>query len=341
MAEPTARHPRSHATLGDIIAAALLAFGALAENRRGRERHGYRAWLTAVPIVLVNFVAFYGQFSYFQAHRHPVPGVIIPPAVSVVVALALESMAVYLAWSAHVARLKGDTALRLRLGSYLTGLGIGVLNYSHFCRPGWRPDTFAVACGVASVASPLLWGIYSNRESRDDLKAQDQIEDHGVRLGFTRSFYHPLRSFLVRSRAAWTAENRPAEAIKLVKPPKWMRPRDLAPAASPGEVTPRPSAPQAPPSAPRTREPRQAADRRAARKPELTAARPASLARLSEAEQAVALDLMGAEKLPGRDKLARTDPRLEGRRRSAWRVLQTVQAGRNGGGSHGVDDQPS
>jgi len=325
MAEPNLRSPRSR-VLGDIITAALLAFGAAAENRRGRKRGGHRAWLAAVPIAAVNFVAFYGQFSYFQAHRHPIAGVTIPAAVSAVVATALESIAVYLAWQAHVARLRGDSAFRLRLGAYLTGLVIGALNYSHFCDPGWRPNAFAVAFGLASVVSPALWGIHSNRESRDALKAQELIEEHAVRLGATRWFFHLYLSFRVMFRATWTGENRPAEAIKLVDPPKWARSKNPASAAA-----------GTPPSVPRAREPRPAERDavRAARKRGLTAAPAADLAALSENERAVALDLMHVPALPGRDKLAATEARLNGNRGSAWRVLQAVRAGRNG--HHDVD----
>jgi hypothetical protein len=333
MAEPILREPRSRA-LGDIIAAALLVFGAAIENRRGRKRGGHRAWLAAVPIAGVNFVAFYGQFSYFQAHRHPIPGVTIPAAVSAVVATALESIAVYLAWQAHVARLKGDSAFRLRLGAYLTGLVIGALNYSHFCDLGWRPNAFAVAFGLASVISPALWGIHSNRESRDALKAQELIEDHAVRLGATRWFFHLYRSFRVMFRATWVGENRPAEAIKLIDPPKWARGKDSDPA---------PAAAGPPPSAPRKREPRPAEGdaARAARKPGLTAVPPVTLAALSEAERVIALGLMGTQPLPAVRKLA-GDPRLPGslatRRRHAGRILEAVRAGRNGGGHRGVDD---
>jgi hypothetical protein len=314
--------------------------GTRAENRRAREHGSHRAWLAAVPIVLVNFVAFYGQFLYFQSHRHPVPGVTIPSAVSAVVATALESIAVYLAWQAHVARLKGDSALRLRLGAYLTGLGIGALNYSHFCEPGWRPDTFAIAVGVASVFSPVLWGIHSNRESRDDLKVCDQIEDHAVRLGFTRSFFYPFLSWKVRRRAAWAGENRPAEAIKLVAPPKWdMRELTRHPAGNQTQTArehldSRGAGQAAGPAATRRRH-RQPRPQRTGSRAGLVpgrAARTAGLAVASEVRAQVVLDLLGVQSLPSVRHLARDDARLNGSVRTAAGVLQEVRAKRNGAG---------
>jgi hypothetical protein len=198
---------------GQIAAAAVLACGVMFERARS-----HRAWLAAIPIIAVNFVAFFGQLSFFQANRVievSAQPVTIPLAVAVIVALALESIAVYLAWQAHIARKAHDSALRLRLAAYLVALVIGAVNYSHFCAPHWRPTAFAVVFALASVISPALWGVHSNRESRDDLKAQDLIEDHGVRLGLTRWFWHPWRSLMVQSLAAWAGENRPAAAIAL------------------------------------------------------------------------------------------------------------------------------
>ena len=131
------------------------------------------------------------------------------------VALALESIAVYLAWQAHLAQLADDSALRLRLAAYGIALLIGALNYSHFMRPGWRPTVAAVTFGMMSAISPWLWSVHSRRVSRDALKARGLIEPHAVRLGATRWTWHPWRSACVMWRATWLGETDPAKAIAL------------------------------------------------------------------------------------------------------------------------------
>ena len=168
----------------------------------------WRGWLAAVPIVLVNAVATGAQLGFWRAH--------LPAAQAVMVALALESIAIYLAWQAHLAQLADDSALRLRLAAYGFALVIGTLNYSHFMLPAWRPTVAAVTFGLMSAVSPWLWSVHSRRASRDALKARGLIEPHAVRLGATRWAWHPVRSARVMWHATWLGETDPAGAIALV-----------------------------------------------------------------------------------------------------------------------------
>lgn len=168
----------------------------------------YRVILAAVPVVLVNVVAFAAQLGFWSAHLHLM-------LEAVLVALALESIAVYLAWQAHLAQLADDSAMRLRMAAYGMALGIGILNYTHFMGPGWRPTVPAVTFGMMSAISPWLWSVHSRRVSRDALKERGLIEPHAVRLGATRLMWHPFRCIRVMSRATWTGENDPALAIAL------------------------------------------------------------------------------------------------------------------------------
>jgi hypothetical protein len=166
-----------------------------------------RGAAAAVPVVLVNAVAFSGQFAFLRAHLHWVlPG-------QVMAALALESIAVYLAFHAHLAQLANDSALRLRLGSYVFAAIIGAMNYSHYAVRGWHPTVPAVMLGMMSLLSPWLWAIHSRRASRDKLMARGLVEEHAVRLGATRWTWHPFRSVQVMHRATWHGENDPKRAI--------------------------------------------------------------------------------------------------------------------------------
>jgi hypothetical protein len=315
---------------GEFAVAAALALGAAIERTRG-----HRAWMTAVPVILVNFVAFYGQLSFFQAHRVIRASdvlVVIPVAVAAVIALALESIAVYLAWQAHIARKSHDSALRLRFGAYGVGLGIGVLNYSHFCGPHWKPNAFAVSFAMASAISPALWGVYSNRESRDDLKRQDLIEDHAVRLGVTRWFWYPLRSAKVQRLAAWAGENRPAAAIALYEQRRAERAAGKADSgyaqdSSDTGVTAVPVVTaEKPSSGPASRNRETASGVVPGR-----AARTTGLVAASDHEQEVILRLVTAGKpFPSIRKLAVSD--FGGSIRASDRVLKLASARMNGGG---------
>jgi hypothetical protein len=157
--------------------------------------------------VLVNAVAFAGQLAFLRAH---LPW---PPAAQVMVAVALESVAVYLAWHAHIAQVANDSALRLRLAAYAFGAAIGAMNYSHYAGPGGRPTFAALAVGLMSAASPWLWSVHSRRVSRNALLAAGLIEPHALRLGSTRWLWHPVRSARVMWHATWHGITDPAEAL--------------------------------------------------------------------------------------------------------------------------------
>jgi len=168
------------------------------------------AAITAIPVLLVNACAFLGQLGYLREHL-----LTWGPSGQILVALALESMAVYLSYHAHVARLADDSVFRVQASAYLLALIIAGMNYSHWAAPHWRPTPIAIAFALFSAASPWLWGVHSRRESRDALKAKGLIDPHAVRLGANRWFWHPRKSVRVTSAAAWEGITNPAEAIAL------------------------------------------------------------------------------------------------------------------------------
>jgi hypothetical protein len=171
-----------------------------------------RAIFAAVPVVLVNVVAFAGQLAFLREH---LPWTL---AGQILMAVTLESIAVYLAWQAHLAALANDSALRLRLAAYGFAAVIAAMNYSHYAGPGWSPTFAAVAVALCSAASPWLWGIHTRRVSRDQLMAAGLIEPHALRLGATRWFWHAYRSVRVMKAATWRGETDPAKAISAVYP---------------------------------------------------------------------------------------------------------------------------
>lgn len=199
-----------------------------------------RTIAAAVPVVLVNAVAFAGQLAFLREH---LPW---PLAGQIMVALALESVAIYLAWHAHLAQLANDSALRLRLGAYGFALVIAAMNYSHYMAPGWRPTFPAVAVGLMSAASPWLWSVHSRRVSRDRLMGAGLIEPHALRLGVTRWAWHPVRSAKVMWEATWEGVTDPAEALERYpgKPSKGLPAASrTSPSAAPPDRPPQEGAP--------------------------------------------------------------------------------------------------
>lgn len=181
------------------------------ENARLGER------LPVVSILLVNVTAFTGQLGFLRDHL----GWILPG--DIMFALALESVSVYLAYMAQQSLLSNDSSLRLRLASYVAGLTVGAMNYSHYAHNG-RPTFAAVAVGLMSAASPWLWAIYARRQSRDALMAQGLLEPHALRLGASRWLWHPYRASRVMWHATWTGETDPREAIAFTEMPAALAP---------------------------------------------------------------------------------------------------------------------
>jgi hypothetical protein len=165
-----------------------------------------RLIITAVPLVICNLIAFTGQLAFIRDHMSwPLIG-------DIGLAAGLESIALFLTFMAADALMAEDSAFRLRIGSYFVAGIVAALNYSHYAVNG-KPTFAAVATGMMSFMSPILWGIYSRRNSRDALKAKGLIESRTVKFGGARWFWWPLRTFPVFRHAVWTGETDPATAV--------------------------------------------------------------------------------------------------------------------------------
>lgn len=167
----------------------------------------WRAAAAAVPVAMVNGTAFIGQFAFLRQH---VPWIL--PG-QVLIAVAIELVAVYLAWHAHMAAMANDSSGRLRASAYSFAQVVGAMNYSHYAAPHWRPTVMAVLMYLMSALSPWLWGVHTRRASRDRLMERGLVEPHAVRLGGNRWTWHPLRSARVTYWATWHGVNEPARAI--------------------------------------------------------------------------------------------------------------------------------
>lgn len=166
--------------------------------------------VTIGPLLVVNTVAVGGQVAYGYgmppADWHPLARL----AVAVAYAVAVESVALYVAWHAHDAlMLKAyGTARRLRRASYAIAALVAALNYSHFAHPWDKPNAFAVGCGLLSLLSPWLWGLHSRRASNVRLLAEGLADEAGAEFSSKRRRHFPLRTLMA---TRWSIENNERE----------------------------------------------------------------------------------------------------------------------------------
>lgn len=162
----------------------------------------------AIPLILVNSAAIYGQAGW--AYEHLVQSVILAG----LFAASLESIGVYLSMEAHAALMAGDASLRLRLGSYAVAALVGTLNYWHFSID-WQPTSLAVTFGALSSISPWLWAIRSRSISRDRLRTLGLIDPRAVRFSPLRWLLHIGRTWTAFRAAVWAGVVDPIAAIAL------------------------------------------------------------------------------------------------------------------------------
>jgi hypothetical protein len=178
----------------------------MSDDSPGRIARFFGKVPATAAIVLVNGVSISGQVIFWRSHL-PWPLVLC-----IGFAIALESVAIYLAYHASLAELAQDSAFKLRIMSYLFGAIIGAMNASHFLNHG-HLTAASIGMGLLSASSPWLWAIHSRREARDELKARGLIDDRAVRLGL-RWFFYPGQTFGVFRQAVWNGESNPAAAIR-------------------------------------------------------------------------------------------------------------------------------
>lgn len=167
-----------------------------------------RSAALAVPLLLVNSAAVYGQAGW--AYDHLTHVVVL----AILFAASIESIGIYLAYEAHAALMAGDASARLRFGSYLVGALAGTLNFAHFADPHYRPNPLAVTFGVLSSISPWLWSIRSRSMNRDRLRELGQIDPRAVRFSLLRWVLFPVRTSQAFRGAIWHGIVEPTKAVE-------------------------------------------------------------------------------------------------------------------------------
>lgn len=151
-----------------------------------------------LPITLVTALAMYGQVGYALDNIAPREWTLpFALGLAAAIAVAVESIALYLQWHAHDSLLAGHTltAARQRRVSYLIAALVGAVNYSHFSA-GWAPTPAAVCFALFSAAGPWLWGLHTRRAQRRQLAREGQLDSMGAVFSAERFRWFPIRTIL-------------------------------------------------------------------------------------------------------------------------------------------------
>lgn len=206
-----------------------------------RRRHPVlRVLPLLLPLVLVNAAAVWGQagWAYERVTPRLVAEVTARVVLSLLFALSIESIGVYLSWEAHMARMNNEAAGLLQAAAYGVGAVAGWLNWDHWHVPG-EDISAAVVFALLSAISPWLWAVWSRARNRARLAELGMTDPRGVKLSTSRKFWHPILSLRVVRWAAWSGEVNPGRAVA-----GWEYSRRPAPTG------PRVSLVKAPPPAP-------------------------------------------------------------------------------------------
>ncbi|HEY6117076.1 MAG TPA: hypothetical protein VI172_14075 [Candidatus Dormibacteraeota bacterium] len=229
-----------------LLAATLGALAAYLWTRKPSAKGDFSKHLMYAPLLLVNAAAIYGQVAFFYDSVAPSTWPTIGKlALALVIAGAVESIAVYVGWHAHDALLHkaGTTAARLRRWSYLIAGLVGAINYAHFAN--WDKNlglnAASAAFGLLSLLSPWLWGLHTRRMQHVQLTKEGAVDATGATFSAERIRSFPIRSAAARRwsidhyvtdpQQAWegyNAELRARWADTVNSPTWWMRTNPIA-----------------------------------------------------------------------------------------------------------------
>lgn len=184
------------------------------------------------PLVIITTLAVAGQFGYMRSHLEPTfPG--FGGVIAGLVALGLESIALFLGLHAMKALRRKDSAAGLLFAATIVSGLVSYMNFENFADQSGNFTHASWAFGLFSFIGPFVWRIKIRSDHRDELAANDEIDVRGLKLPRVMWIMHPVKSFKVYRHAAWTGERDLTIAVKewetgqTSKPAKGIRPEEL------------------------------------------------------------------------------------------------------------------
>lgn len=165
------------------------------------------------PLVIISGLAITGQFGSFSEYLAPTFGA-FAGFVAGLMALGLESIALFLGLHAMKALRRKDSAAGLLIGATLVAGLVAYLNFDHYMNPDGTASIASYAFALFSFVAPFLWRVKIRSDHRDELATNGEIDKRGLKLPRVMWAMHPIKSYSVYRHAAWTGQRDVEIAVK-------------------------------------------------------------------------------------------------------------------------------
>lgn len=165
------------------------------------------------PLVIISGLAITGQYGSFSEYLKPTfhdfSGVI-----AALMALGLESIALFLGLHALKALRRKDSAAGLLLSATLIAAIVAYLNFDHYRLDNGAASIASYAFALFSFVAPFLWRVKIRSDHRNELASNGEIDVRGLKLPRVMWAMHPIKSYSVYRHAAWTGQRDVEMAVK-------------------------------------------------------------------------------------------------------------------------------
>lgn len=165
------------------------------------------------PLVIISGLAITGQYGSFSEYLAPTfHG--FAGFIAGLMALGLESIALFLGLHAMKALQRKDSAAGLLFSATLIAGIVAYLNFDHYKTDDGSASIASYAFALFSFVAPFLWRVKIRSDHRNELAANGEIDKRGLKLERVRWMTHPIKSYKVYRLAAWTGQRDVELAVK-------------------------------------------------------------------------------------------------------------------------------
>jgi len=173
----------------------------------------FESVINYAPLVIISGLAITGQYGSFADYLKPTfEG--LSEIIAGLMALGLESIALFLGLHAMKALQRKDSAAGLLISATVIAGIVAYLNFDHYRNADGTASVASYAFALFSFVAPFLWRVKIRSEHRDELAANGEIDVRGLKLPRVMWAMHPIKSFQVYRLAAWTGQRDTELAVK-------------------------------------------------------------------------------------------------------------------------------
>jgi hypothetical protein len=165
------------------------------------------------PLVIISGLAITGQYGSFSEYLKPTFGE-FSGVIAALMALGLESIALFLGLHALKALRRKDSAAGLLLSATVIAGIVAYLNFDHYRLDDGTASIASYAFALFSFVAPFLWRVKIRSDHRNELASNGEIDVRGLKLPRVMWAMHPIKSYSVYRHAAWTGQRDVEIAVK-------------------------------------------------------------------------------------------------------------------------------